>query len=101
MIYHVVAKNQWEQALLQGYYEAPSLAIEGFIHLSMQNQVQGVLERYYQGQKDLLLLHVDESKLTATLKYEIAPSINESFPHLFGPLNLDAVVNVAEVVNGA
>jgi uncharacterized protein (DUF952 family) len=100
MIYHVVAKSQWEQALAQGFYEAPSLAIEGFIHLSKQEQVQGVLERYYQGQVNLLLLHVDENKLKATLTYEIAPSVNEEFPHLFGPLNIDAVVTVTEVVNG-
>jgi uncharacterized protein (DUF952 family) len=100
MIYHVVAKSQWEQALAQGFYEAPSLAIEGFIHLSMQNQVQGVLNRYYQGQNDLLLLHVEENKLTAPLKLEIAPSVNEEFPHLFGPLNIDAVVNVTAVESG-
>jgi uncharacterized protein (DUF952 family) len=99
MIYHVVAKSLWEQALTQGYYEAPSLGIEGFIHLSKQEQVQGVLNRYYQGQADLLLLHIDESKLIATLTFEIAPSVNEAFPHLFGPLNLDAVVNVTEVAN--
>jgi uncharacterized protein (DUF952 family) len=98
MIYHVVAKSQWQQALAQGFYEAPSLAVEGFIHLSKQVQVQGVLNRYYLGQTDLLLLHVDESKLAAPLKYELAPSVNEAFPHLFGTLNIDAVVEVTEIV---
>jgi uncharacterized protein (DUF952 family) len=37
-------------------------------------------------------LHIDETKLTVPLRYELAPSVNEMFPHLFGPLNLDAVV---------
>ena len=97
MIYHVVNKNQWQQALQQGYYEAPSLATEGFIHLSKKEQVAGVLERYYQSAKDLLLLHVEESKLTAELKYEISPSVNEAFPHLFGRLNLDAVMEVTGI----
>lgn len=97
MIYHVISKDQWEKALEQGFYEAPSLSLEGYIHLSEQYQVVGVLKRYYVGQFNLLLLHVDETKLTAPLKYEIAPSINETFPHLFGQLNLEAVVNVTSI----
>ncbi len=92
MIYHVVTALNWQQALHQGFYEAPSLALEGFIHASMAGQVRGVLDRYYHGQENLLLLHIDETKLTVALKFELAPSVNETFPHIFGPLNLDAVV---------
>lgn len=92
MIYHVTTTAAWQQALADGYYQAPSLLTEGFIHLSQQGQVAGVLERYYQGQENLVLLHVDEDKLEAELKYELAPSVNELFPHLFGALNVDAVI---------
>jgi uncharacterized protein (DUF952 family) len=91
MIYHVVRATDWEKAQQLGYYEAASLAKEGFIHTSKAAQVKGVLERYYKGDGGLLLLHIDESKLTAVLKYELAPSINEEFPHIYGRLNLDAV----------
>jgi uncharacterized protein (DUF952 family) len=97
MIYHVVSKSNWERSLLQGFYEADSLAKEGFIHASKEHQVAGVLERYYRHQPNLLLLHIDESKLTAALKYEMAASVHEEFPHIFGKLNLDAVVNVTEL----
>lgn len=97
MIYHVVTKSLWDKALALGYYEATSLATEGFIHLSKKEQVRGVLERYYTDQQDLLLLHVDEALLTHELKYELSPSVNEFFPHLFGVLNLDAVVKVADI----
>lgn len=92
MIYHVVSKTRWKTALAQGYYEADSLATEGFIHASKESQVAGVLDRYYQNQPDLLLLHIDETKLEAELKYELAPSVNEEFPHIFGRLNTDAVI---------
>lgn len=92
MIYHVTRKSDWEKALLLGRYEAASLHTEGFIHNSTSGQVAGVLDRYYRDEKDLLLLHIDETKLTAPLRYELALSINEMFPHLFGPLNLDAVI---------
>lgn len=99
MIYHVVTNTNWQKALLQGFYAADSLAAEGFIHCSKQEQVKGVLERYYAGQFDLLLLHIDETKLTAILKYELAPSVNEVFPHIFGPLNLGAVIEVERILN--
>jgi uncharacterized protein (DUF952 family) len=92
MIYHVTTKSAWEQALQNGFYETASLQTEGFIHNSTQQQVSGVLDRYYKNVTDLLLLHIDESKLTSPLKYELAPSVNEEFPHIFGPINLDAVV---------
>ena len=92
MIYHVVSSSNWQQATEQGFYEADSLALEGFIHTSRAEQVQGVLARYYAGQTNLLLLHIDETKLTSPLQYELAPSVNEEFPHIYGPLNLDAVV---------
>ncbi len=93
MIYHVVSVTSWKAALAQGFYEADSLATEGFIHASKENQVKGVLERYYQHQTGLLLLQIDETKLIPELKYELAPSVNETFPHIFGRLNIDAVIN--------
>jgi len=94
MIYHVISNSDWQKALQQGFYEAPSLAAEGFIHCSKTGQVAAVLERYYKGQTDLLLLHIDENKLTVPLKYELAPSVNEEFPHIYGRLNLDAVKTI-------
>ncbi len=97
MIYHVVTAVNWQKALQQDFYEAESIALEGFIHTSKAEQVQGVLERYYKNQSDLLLLHIDETKLTAPLKYELAPSINEEFPHIYGRLNLDAVIKIENV----
>jgi uncharacterized protein (DUF952 family) len=97
MIYHVTTKQNWKEAVKNGAYTAPSLFTEGFIHNSTENQVEGVLQRYYAGQKDLVKLHINEIKLTAELKYELAPSVNEMFPHIFGPINLDAVEVVEEI----
>ena len=97
MIFHVVTAANWQKALQQGFYEATSLATEGFIHTSRAEQVSGVLNRYYQHESNLCLLHIDETKLTAPLKYELAPSVNEEFPHIYGKLNLDAVVNVEKL----
>lgn len=74
-------------------YTAGSLKQEGFIHLSTKEQVAGVVERYYQNSPDLLLLHVDAERLVHELRYEQSTN-NELFPHLYGPLNKDAVVAI-------
>ncbi|MGZ3844799.1 MAG: DUF952 domain-containing protein [Flavisolibacter sp.] len=93
IIYHVTTKQEWEIAEQEGFYVAPSLKSEGFIHCSEEQQVKGVLERYYKGKKDLLKLVIDTTRLKPELKYELAPSVNEEFPHVFGPINVDAVVS--------
>lgn len=98
IIYHITSRQEWEMSRVNGYYEAASLQHEGFIHCSEEQQVHGVLNRYFSGQKDLLKLVIDTDKLTSLLKYEVAPSVNEEFPHIYGPINFDAVVSV-ETVN--
>ena len=98
MIYHVTTKAAWDAALEMGHYEAASLSSEGFIHNSTSEQVPGVLHRYYKNINGLILLHIDEALLTSELKYELAPSVNEMFPHLYGPLNLNAVVKTEDIL---
>lgn len=97
MIYHVTTHQQWQQALVKGFFEEPSLLTEGFIHNSTEAQVPGVIERYYKNKPDLVLLHIEETKLTAPLKYELAPSVNEMFPHIFGAINLEAVAKITDI----
>ena len=96
MIYHVVKLPDWQKAVALGFYEAPSLLSEGFIHASKKEQVEGVIKRYYENEKDLLVLHIDEGKLQAVHIFERAHSVNEEFPHIYGRINLDAVVEVTE-----
>ena len=98
MIYHVTTKSQWEDAKSKGFYEVESLQTEGFIHMSKIDQVEGVLNRYYQNVPNLVLLHVEETKLIAEIKFELTPSVNQEFPHVFGAINIDAVVKV-EAIN--
>ena len=92
MIYHITNQSAWEAALQKGFYVTKSLENEGFIHTSALEQVPGVLARYYKNEPGLILLHINESKLSSPFKYEIAPSVNEMFPHIFGPINIDAVI---------
>jgi uncharacterized protein (DUF952 family) len=90
MIYHLTFAADWHAAQAAGQYTAPSLATEGFIHCSGPHQVARTANLYFQGQGELLLLHIDEARLNAPLKFE--PAGDQFFPHLYGPLNLAAVV---------
>ena len=98
MIFHIADRSRWLQAHADGNYTASTigreLADEGFIHLSTDAQVAGVHDRFYRDADDLVLLHIDEAKLTAPLVYEVVGDAPGPFPHLYGPLNTDAVVHV-------
>ncbi len=102
MICHIVKRSEWMLAVAHGTYAPASLRDEGFIHCSTSAQLIGTANRFYRGQDDLVVLCVDESRLTAELRYE-APKMNhgessgELFPHLYGELNVDAVVQVIEL----
>ncbi len=97
IIYHVTTKQEWEIALQNGFYEAPSLQLEGFIHCSKAEQVQGVLERYFTGKTDLVKLVIDISKLKNKLQFDFSPSVNEEFPHVYGTINIDAVIEIQNI----
>ncbi len=97
LIYHVTSKQEWKDALQNNFFETPSLKIEGFIHCSNAEQVQGVLERYYKGKTDLVKLVIDTTKLTNKLQFDFSASVNEEFPHVYGVLNIDAVIDVVEI----
>jgi uncharacterized protein (DUF952 family) len=97
MIMHIVSHGDWAQAQRDGVYRAPSLDTVGFIHFSRPEQVVATANRFYQGQTDLVLLVVDPDRLHAQLRNERpaeAPESSEYFPHLYGALNLDAIVKV-------
>jgi uncharacterized protein (DUF952 family) len=89
-------------AVARGTYAPSSLRDEGFIHCSTIAQVIDTANRFYRGKDDLVLIHIDESRLKAELKYETpammhGESASELFPHLYGELNVDAVVRIVEL----
>ncbi len=94
LIYHIVLPDTW--AAFDGdLYEAASLVDEGFIHCSFAGQLDGVLERYYSGVESVMILGIDPDKLASELVSE--PSTGgENYPHIYGPINRDAIVSATE-----
>ena len=97
VIYHVCTSGDWEAARQHGEYIHPSLAAEGFIHCSQEHQVAGVLDRYFTDQSNLLKLVIDTGLLTSRFVFDWSPSTQDTFPHIYGPINLDSVTAVLEV----
>jgi len=97
MIYHITTHQAWEIAIAENNYECESLHSEKFIHCSNANQIQGVLERYYKGVSDLIILCINQIDVAYKLKYELAPSINQVFPHIYGPILPSEVVKTIAV----
>ena len=94
-IYHIVLPEKWAVSAGDEFYEAESLATEGFIHCSFASQIEGVLERYYNRADRVIVLEIDPAKLTPRLVEE-ASTNNEIYPHIYGKINRDAVVGIEE-----
>jgi uncharacterized protein (DUF952 family) len=93
ILLHIIDRPTWEVAQEAGKYTPSSLTTEGFIHLSTPEQIPFVANSFYRGQKGLVLLVVDSVRLSAPLQFDVVPE-HGTFPHLYGPLNLDAVETI-------
>ena len=107
MIFHITSRTAWDEAQKRGEYRAESLKTEGFIHCSTLAQVLPVANNFYKGQSGLILLEIEPTLLASTLKWE-PPSggtpppgvpVGDQFPHVYGPINLDAVVRIVELTS--
>ena len=94
-IYHVALPSNWEKYANRPSYQTESLQTEGFIHCSYQNQLPAVLKRYYSGAEKVVILTIETEKLRSKLVAETSTG-GEVYPHLYGRLNHNAVVNVEE-----
>lgn len=104
-IFHVALRSEWEDAQRCGSYTTStlgvSLAEEGFIHASREDQWRGVMQRFYTGVTEpLVLLEIDTDRLSSPVVEETPAGANETFPHIYGPLEPEAVVRVVPIERG-
>jgi uncharacterized protein (DUF952 family) len=96
-LFHAALPGEWAAAEAAGVYEMSTrgrtLADEGFIHASYENQVERVVNSFYADLDELVLLEIDRERLGVEVRDE-SPSgdpADEHFPHLYGPLPVAAV----------
>jgi len=96
IILHITRQIEWEKAVAKGWYEPASLRKDGFIHCSSPHQVVEVANNNFRDRDGLVLLCIDTEKVTADIRYESPDGGPELFPHIYGGLNINAVVNVVD-----
>jgi uncharacterized protein (DUF952 family)/GNAT superfamily N-acetyltransferase len=104
VILHLLSREAWAEAQANGQLLAPSVATEGFAHCSTEHQMVDVANKYYRGAHNMVLLNIDLAKLASELKFDPPAHIDGRpahpheplFPHIYGPINLDAVIEVID-----
>lgn len=97
-IYHLISDVDYKVRVINGSLYEPSLESEGFTHAATVTQVVPVANRHYKRFAKVLLLQIEEDLLTYPLKYEYVDRHNEYYPHIYGPINLSAVIKIYEMV---
>lgn len=90
-LFHVVTPAYWATQEDEADYAPATFEAEGFIHLCTEEQITGVLERYFGGEDAVMLVHISTKDLVAPLRWEPSPATGELFPHLYGRLNKSAI----------
>jgi uncharacterized protein (DUF952 family) len=95
MIYHLTTHTIWQKTLdsNKGFYKHPSLESEGFIHCSFQEQVAESANLHFPEEEELVILYIVERRIKELVKSE-ASRKGELFPHVYGPMPLEAIEEV-------
>jgi len=91
IIIHIVDAGTWEKNKGKPQYFGDTLKSQGFIHCCLPEQVDEVLKNWFPGREDLIFLEIETDKLTAPLEFENLEGGEERFPHVYGPINNEAI----------
>ena len=94
MIYHIISASDWNLVKTSKQYQPSQFATDGFIHCSYVEQLLSVASNFFSGRDDLLLLAIDRHKIDSKIVDENLEGGVELYPHLYGALPMDAVVEV-------
>jgi uncharacterized protein (DUF952 family) len=96
-VYKICTKSEWKDVKNKGQLKGSKKDLEdGYIHFSVEDQVEGTLKKFYSNQKDLILLKIDTLKLDHLI-WEQASDGN-MFPHLYSSLDISNVVDEFEII---
>lgn len=103
MILHLALRRDWDAAHASGSYpwSTRGLTLDevGYVHCSFEHQWRSVRDRFYADLADdeLILLVVDETRLSSPVVVERLDGAPDEFPHVYGPLEIAAVVDTRSV----
>ena len=99
IIFHITDHHTWQNAVTYGIYNADSLESEGYIHCCMPDQLDFVIKEWFPGNTGLIILEINTDCLKSDLKFENLTGGKTQFPHVYGPINLDAITRHYPISN--
>lgn len=93
-IFHIAHDDDLSGKSADRDYVCQSLNSEGFIHGCHQSQLAGVVSRYYRDVDAVHLMIIDADRLEAALVLENTVGGDELFPHIYGPINASAIIDI-------
>src|SRR5262245_6353213 len=88
MIFKILRPGDWPAFQRDGRCEGSADdKRDGFIHFSTAEQLRGTLEKHYAGDRQVILVAVDETGLGSELRWEVSRG-GALFPHLYEPLGM-------------
>lgn len=96
LILHVISEDEWKKEKNDAYLYPESLKTVGFIHCATREQILKSVEFLYRENVNLKLLCIDSDRVKAKVVYEDLHKTGDAFPHIYGALNLNAVVDVVD-----
>lgn len=97
--YHLAPVEVWERQKVAGTYVPEAFEQDGFIHATNGlERLQWVANEFYTSDtRPHTVLVLDVARLSSPMRYD---DEHEHFPHIYGPLNVDAVIGELSVVRG-
>jgi len=93
IIIHIVDFDTWDKNKGNSQYFGDTLKTQGFIHCCLPEQVDEVIKNWFPGREDLIFLEIDSDKVAARLEFENSDGGEEKFPHIYGPIEHDAIIS--------
>jgi uncharacterized protein (DUF952 family) len=100
MFIYTATPGEWKDIQTRTAFHDARFLKEGFIHCSYPEQTLRVLNKHYRKEKTVLLLVIDPGKLAVPWTSEDLKNRGEAFPHVYGPINLSAVVASHDIHRG-
>ncbi|MBQ3091500.1 MAG: DUF952 domain-containing protein [Clostridia bacterium] len=94
MILHCMKKALWEQRKDLERWGEEEIARAGCVHCSSVAFLWRVAPNFGSIDEPLVLLCIDETKLEAEVRYEDDGNYGRTYPHIYGLVNNDAVIDV-------
>jgi uncharacterized protein (DUF952 family) len=99
IIFHITDSDSWKKNNEGDQYFAPSLEQMGFIHCCLEDQIDFVLERWFPGVSDLMLVSLESEKIQPKVVLENLEGGETLFPHVYGPIQASAIASVKPIKN--